>query len=286
MTTEEKKKPITFKEFLENTPPGQWMYVDDALKKDILNATFPLNKPQLYLYCDNDGCKGWRFYDPYAGDIKVNKIYANNSFLSYHCKNCEMSVKIFAIKVTMTIYGEPDIIFKYGELPSFGPPTPPRAVKLIGLDKELFFTGRRAENQGMGIGAFTYYRRVVENQKNRIFDEIIRVTNKISPGDPIIQELEDAKGQFQFTNAVEIIKHGLPQSLLINGQNPLILLYSALSEGVHDQTDAECLELAGDIRTVLFEFAEKLGQALKEDAKLGASVKRLTERKKKKGGNN
>jgi hypothetical protein len=38
--------------------------------------------------------------------------------------------------------------------------------------------GRRAENQGMGIGAFAYYRRVVENQKNRIIAEIKRVAEK------------------------------------------------------------------------------------------------------------
>jgi hypothetical protein len=122
----------------------------------------------------------------------------------------------------------------------------------------------------------------VENQKNRIFDEIIRVTHKISPGDPVIQELEDAKGQNQFTKAVETIKHALPQSLLINGHNPLTLLYSALSEGVHDHTDIECLELAGDVRTVLVEFAEKLWQALKEEAKLDAAVKRLAKKRAKK----
>jgi hypothetical protein len=286
MTTEEEKKPITLKEFLEHTPPGKFKYVEDAAIKDINHVIFPLNKPILYMYCEHNDCKGWRYYNAYNEDIKVKLNSINNIFLSYYCRNCGQSLKTYAIRALMTKYGDIDMLFKYGETPPFGPPTPPRAVKLIGPDKELFYTGRRAENQGMGIGAFTYYRRVVENQKNKIIDEIIRVTNKISPDDPVIQELEGAKGQFQFTKAVETIKHALPQSLLINGHNPLTLLYSTLSEGVHDHSDAECLELASDIRTVLFEFAEKLGQALKEDAEIGAAVKRITGRKKKKCENN
>jgi len=45
-------------------------------------------------------------------------------------------------------------------------------ITLIGPDREIFLRGRRAENQGLGIGAFAYYRRVVENQKGRIITQI------------------------------------------------------------------------------------------------------------------
>jgi hypothetical protein len=286
MKSEEGKQLITFKEFLETVPPGKMKDVTGTVIKKPTHVRFSLKTPELYLYCDNKECNGWRFFSSSEEDTIVIKGDFNNIYISYYCKNCVKSIKTFAICVFIEEFDKPDLVFKYGEFPSFGPPTPSRAVKLIGPDKDLFFTGRRAENQGMGIGAFAYYRRVVENQKNRLFDEIIRVTNKISPGDPVIQELEGAKEQFQFKKAVETIKHALPQSLLINGHNPLTLLYSALSEGVHDHSDAECLELASDIRTVIFEFAENLGQALKEDAEIGAAVKRITERKKKKGENN
>ena len=45
--------------------------------------------------------------------------------------------------------------------------------------------GRRCGNLGLGIGAFVYYRRVVENQKSRILDEIIKV---ITVDMPLVQE--------------------------------------------------------------------------------------------------
>ena len=140
--------------------------------------------------------------------------------------------------------------------------------------------GRRSEIQGMGIGSFVYYRRVLESQKNRIFDELIRVIDKISPGDAILKELETAKNETQFTKAIESIKHALPQSLYINGYNPLTLLHSALSEGVHTHSDEKCLELASSVRNVLFEFAERLGEALKEDAELKLAVNRLAKKEK------
>jgi hypothetical protein len=70
--------------------------------------------------------------------------------------------------------------FKYGERPPFGPNTPNRLLSLLGDQKDVFLKGKRCEFQGLGIGAFSYYRRVVENQKSRILDEIIKVaTNSV-----------------------------------------------------------------------------------------------------------
>ena len=79
------------------------------------------------------------------------------------------------------------------------------------------------------------------------------------------------------------IKDAIPQVLLINEHNPLTLLHDALSEGIHAQTDKECLELATSIRTILTELAERLGEALKEQAELDKAVKRLLKSKSEKG---
>ena len=63
--------------------------------------------------------------------------------------------------------------------------------------------------------------------------------------------------------------------MLINGQNPLTLLHKALSVGVHESTDERCLERAHDVRVVLIELAERLGQAIKDEAGLNTAVNRL-----------
>jgi hypothetical protein len=126
----------------------------------------------------------------------------------------------------------PGTIYKYGERPPFGPPTPARLLRILGsVEKDYYLKGRRAEIQGMGIGAFAYYRRAVENQKNSLFDEIIRVAQQIGASKEILSDLEAAKKQTQFSSAVDAIKHGIPSALFVDGHNPLTLLHTALSKG-------------------------------------------------------
>lgn len=101
------------------------------------------------------------------------------------------------------------------------PQTPARLVTLIGPDREVFLQGRRAENSGQGIGAFAYYRRVVENQKNRIIAEIARVAKTVGSTPEIDCLFEAAMKETRFTQSLELVKAVIPQVLLIDGQNPL-----------------------------------------------------------------
>jgi hypothetical protein len=150
-------------------------------------------------------------------------------------------------------------------------------LDLLGEDREIFLKGRRAENQGMGIGAFGYYRRVVENQKTRLIDQIIQVANRIGAGQEILTSLEEAKGTWQFSKSLDVLKVKLPEQLMIRGQNPLLLLHGALSGGLHNGSDEKCLELATSIRVLLSELAERIAQALSDEEELKQSVLKLLE---------
>jgi hypothetical protein len=175
------------------------------------------------------------------------------------------------------------LVRKLGEFPPFGPPTATRLLTLLGGEKDYFLRGRRAEAQGMGIGAFAYYRRVVENKKTAIFEQIIRVARALpDPDQDLLTELENAKLETQFDKAVQSIRHAIPTSLLVDGHNPLKLLHAALSEGLHADSDELCLESAEGIRLVLSDFVERVELALKNDASLRAAVGRLTAAKKAK----
>jgi len=66
-----------------------------------------------------------------------------------------------------------------------------------------------------------------------------------------------------------------PACELSNGNNPLTLLHAALSEGLHAETDAQCLELAKSIRVVLADLVERMANTLKDEAELNAAVSRL-----------
>ncbi len=192
-------------------------------------------------------------------------------FLNYICRNCRKTQKTFALVVV----SNSKKVQKLGEHPPFGPPVPARLISLVGSDRELFLKGRRAELRGLGIGAFAYYRRVVEDKKGAIIEEIGKVAVKVGASPEVVALFTAAQSETQFSNAIEKIRSAIPQSLLINGHNPLTLLHSALSEGIHAKTDEECLELATSIRMVLIELAERIATALKDEAELRTAVTRL-----------
>jgi hypothetical protein len=62
---------------------------------------------------------------------------------------------------------------KLGEYPPFGAPISKRIARLLGeADLELYRKGIRSEAQGLGIGAATYFRRIVDNQWRQLVTEI------------------------------------------------------------------------------------------------------------------
>jgi hypothetical protein len=135
----------------------------------------------------------------------------------------------------------------------------------------------------MGIAAYAYYRRVIESQKDRIFDGFIAVAKHIGASAEQISDLEAAKKETQFEKAAARIKHGVPDVLKIEGQNPLLMLHSTLSDGLHALSDEECLSLANDIRNVMIEMAERLNTAMSDNAELRESVKKILARQAARG---
>ena len=269
-----KETTVPLAEFLESIPPGTRVSVPD-LQRGTTRQGSHLVPPEIQLFCESDVCRGKRFFHSTDDHGFIHE--PTTLFLEYNCRNCGRSLKIFALLIhhTENLAGE---VYKIGEYPPFGPPIPSRVISLVGPDRELFIRGRRSENQGLGIGAFAYYRRVVENQWKRLVDEILKVADRVgAPGDRIAA-LKKAREETQFSKAVDTLKVALPDVLLINGHNPLTLLHKALSQGLHEQSEDECLRFGSSMRIILTELAERIGLALKDQAELEEAVNRLLNR--------
>lgn len=261
----------TFREFLESSPPSLSLEVIAFwTTRNHMHGGgkhFELPLPDIKLHCDDEACGGRRVFRS-QGEIRLKKTWEFD-FVEYFCSNCEKTSKTFSLATMF----DPEVkaivtAYKFGELPVFGPRVPEKLKKLVGSDREMFFRGRQCESQNLGIGAFAYYRRVVEDRKNKLFDRLIAVISAIEPDNVIIAELETAKAETQFTTAISNIKGAFPQGLLINGENPLTLLYRALSQGIHEHTDEECLAIAKSIRIVLSELIERMDRLVKDDQDL------------------
>lgn len=271
---------IPFAEFLENKPPGARVKIADLM----INYRFSgggtgwqLSSPRLELHCGSPGCGGLRYFRYSEGEKKFDAdAKAHQTFLKYSCSNCGTSTKMFSIFAVVAKKGDlKGECYKFGEMPAFGPNTPPRLLKMLQHNRDLFMKGRRCESQGLGIAAFVYYRRVVEDQRASIIGEIIRVARLINASADAIAALEAAQAETQFSKSLDMVKDAMPESLRIQGHNPLTLLHDNLSTGLHARTDAECLEIAQAVRVVLAELAERLSNALKDEAELTKALGKL-----------
>lgn len=281
------KKEIEYRtiaEFLESTPPNQLTPISDISKRTTYShgVYYEMQTPEIQLHCDHEDCNGIRFFRCVSGGgAHLESKGFKHFYVTYRCSNCQRVEKTFSLAAQ--VYSDLKVrgnCYKFGELPTYGPPVSPKLIKLIGPDRDEFLKGRRCENQGLGVGAFIYYRRVVEKQKNRIIGEIIKVSEQIGAPEAKLKKLKASVKETQFSKALDMAKDAMPESLLINGHSPILLLHRALSEGVHALTDEQCLGLAGSVRVVLGELSDRLSQALKDEAELTKALSTLMNKKK------
>jgi hypothetical protein len=270
---------LDWRVFLLERPPGTKAIVTNAIDR-AESGRLRFDQTRFRLDCIKCGretdCELRNSYEHvFYGQPEVSQDF----ILSVVCIRCPCIIKSYAVRfgtyLSLTLPNPPIEAEKLGEWPEFSPPTHPKLISLVGPDKELFLKGRRAELAGLGIGAMAYYRRIVEDQKNRLLGEIIRVARKVSAPESAIKKLEEAMVETQFSRAVESVKDAIPTSLYIYSQNPFTLLHKALSKNLHGMPDAACLSIATSIRIVLLELAKRLADALEDQRELQDAVKQL-----------
>jgi len=276
-TSEVKEEPISFGTFLQEYPIGTRQAVKAYFKFDgSATPSYQYQKctPVLRLHCDT--CEGIRNFE---GEWQHYRYLESGTtpydFLLYTCRDCKQGKKRYSLYVTpITDHGD-GLALKMGEDPELNIKIPTNLRDLVGEDYPYFIKGLKCERHGLGIGAYSYYRRVVENQKDRMCSEILKVAKKLGAEKELTQNIENAINEVQFSKAIDTMKDALPESLLVDGHNPFKLLHKALSVGIHNQTDEKCLELAHHIRMVLTDLSERIKLALSEKRDLRSAVSSL-----------
>ena len=204
--------------------------------------------------------------------------------LEWVCTECKQFVKRYYLRVALTSIAGAERLgraCKLGEWPSFRPRVPNQVVKLLGGDSLLYQKARLAESVGLGVGAFGYYRRVVENQRNRLLERIRAVA--VHKGESaFIGTIDAAIRETQFLRSFEMVRDAVPDVLRIKGHNPLTLLHEVLSQGLHNESDDECLRLCHAVRVFLRKLAENLDFALRDDREVDIALSALLAKQREK----
>ena len=282
MSTDEqstRQVPLSrWKLFLETTPPNIPLNIQGVVPDDP-DGWF-LATPCIQLHCERDD--GPRRFDSSIKKFRVSSEDQTYQFITYRCRDCRITLKTFAVLVILS--NDTDIkVMKLGEYPPFSAPISSRIQKLLSeSDLDLYRKGVRAEAQGLGVGAATYFRRIVDEQWTRLVTEIRQAAERLGVED--LGVYDAARKETQFSRAVETLKDAIPEKLLIlGGENPLTLLYQPLSKQLHQMTDEECLQQAADIRVVLTALLENIAGVLKDQDELRGAATRLKNPRQQQG---
>jgi hypothetical protein len=262
---------MTLKNFFESYPLYRKFPQDVPLHFDRME--------QLSINSDCDRCSGiqtlvqsspWAMLATHANSSTTGQVI----YVKFKCVGCGITRRHFLLKVS----DKNDWVMKVGQWPAWSIELDRGISDMVGEHATEFRKGLTCESQGYGIGAFAYFRRIVETMIDKLLDEISEII-PIEEQPAYSNALQAAKKTIVAQEKIAIVKELLPSTLRPGGINPLAVLHSVLSEGIHSRTDEQCLEDAALIRESLSFLVIQLLQAKESARSFTANMQRLLEKK-------
>lgn len=282
------------KKFLEEYPLYK-KFLTDAFSEYTSLDNLP--KPAIHMYC-------WRCDSDQTFNM-INEYHevdyhsdANSSGKTlrarYLCSACQESIRLFFIyfgteKIKEKNEDGEDVerkvmsLTKVGQNPSWSIEMDKELEKLLDDHTDFYKRGLICESQGYGIGAFAYYRRIVEEVIDGLLISIEELLTDPEEKREYDTALEKVKKTTVTQEKIDLVKDLLPDSLRPDGMNPLSALHSALSEGLHAEDEDTCLEYAEAVRDSLVFLVNRLVRTKAENKSFSASMRKLLDKKNGKG---
>lgn len=238
-----------------------------------------LPKPAINMHCEVENSNETfnmirEYYNANIGSAQECKESTRE--VEYVCKSCGKFTRYFMLEFGEDTEGE--YVMKVGQSPSWDI-TPDRALeKLLGPRAQYYRRALVCESQSYGIGAFAYYRRIVEEIIDELLSEIADLIENDEQRDKYQQALEKAKKTRVTQDKITLVKDLLPESLRPGGMNPLSVLHEVLSEGLHGQTDEHCMDLSADVHTALEFLVNQTATTKAAKVAFTESMKKLLDR--------
>lgn len=217
----------------------------------------------------NEYWESHNFMNPPSANQKVR--------LLYQCQSCRLFYRQFDLYISPDL----DYVYKFGQYPEWEIKMDKNLENMLGQHSKNFRKGLVCESQGYGIGAFAYYRRITEEIIDELLDSITDLIEENHKAEYKFA-LEKTKQTRVTQDKIELVKDLLPSILKPNGMNPLGVLHSELSEGLHADTDQACLENANHIKSILIFLINQIIQSKESSKGFTESMKSLLEKKSKK----
>lgn len=239
---------------------------------------YALSFPEiLKLYCPDEDCRTIQVWETANCPFASSNTTGIDAFsqVSYTCRNCKRSAVHYFLYFNLNLLrGE---IAKVGQWPPLSREADPIVVARWGkADKLLYRDAMTFRNSNKGIAALPYLRRIIENHIHDVFDLIADAHQR----KPLVGFDSDALARIRishrFSEKLDFARDFLPGDLTPAGYpNPIGPLYELISDGLHQRTEEECVDIFDRCRAA-FEFVvKKLTEAKREDEAYIEAIRKL-----------
>ncbi|MBX9767769.1 MAG: hypothetical protein K2X47_10900 [Bdellovibrionales bacterium] len=194
--------------------------------------------------------------------------------IDYECKGCN----VFNMNFTLQFSNDGTKVQKVGQFPGYNVDVDLETKDRLGDHLQLYRKGLISESQGYGIGAFAYYRRIVETIIGSLLRDAVDLVPEAKK-EVYTEIIKDIALDKTAEDKIHVAYDLLPGSLKPNGKNHLKLMYEICSIGIHGLSDDECLDLSIDLRKNLEAFIHLLNTNARSAQELSASTARLLEKR-------
>ncbi len=265
------------KEFLENAPLYVWReFVRPAVNRRSLWIK------EIDAFCEN--CQQLRPFQDMRSTDKLpapdmqpfgvfghgSAVETGTSHFEFTCVSCGKSKSEYHVE---QIVDEETIRFqKYGERPRKRLARDPVLQRFLKDDLDNYEKAVVCLSSGYGIAAFAYFRRVVENNINRLLELVQEEANSSGADSKVVAALAELQKNSSMTEKIRIANHALPAHLNPDGLNPLSRLYQVLSEGVHNLPEEKCLIKAKETSECLAYLVSELASRKEHRSRFKSTV--------------
>jgi hypothetical protein len=172
----------------------------------------------------------------FTGEIT---LISSTIHYNYQCTYCGTKINFW-----IELNAENNWLRKIGQNPPWSIELSDDLKRYLHENEELYKKGLICLSQSFGLGACSYFRRIIENEINPLLTLLIEQKKIEGEGKDKVEEYKDIKDGKSFTAKTKLAYEITPQSLIVKGTNPFKKLHDFLSQGIHSKDEEECVKIA------------------------------------------
>jgi len=167
----------------------------------------------------------------------------------YICRNCrEVTLHVW---LTWSLKEHQVWFVKVGQSPKFEINPPKELAEALGDQAKLYTKGLTLRHHGYGLGAHSYFRRLIEDTTNEMLELVATALEETGSDEGLVKQVRAAKEGKAYQDKVKFIADVLPRHLRPGDINPFSLLHDLLSEGLHNLSEEQCIEIVDGMNGAL-----------------------------------